>query len=291
MVELEKALGYEFVPQAFSYTERDAALYALSVGAAGDPLDGQALRYVYELHGQGFRVLPTFAVTFPFAVMPQILSVPGLPAQPMMILHGEHYLALKRPLPVSATLTQQARISQIYDKGKGALVMLDIRSYDRHGEEVAFNQASMFMRGLGGFGGERGPSSDINLPPDRTPDAVVSAQTQPNQALFYRLTGSDANPLHADPMIAQMVGYGRPILHGLCTLGFAARAVLETYANNDPARFRSVKVRFSKHVFPGETIVTEMWPLSATEIIFQAKAAERDTVVLSNALLTLHEEM
>ncbi|MEZ4642391.1 MAG: hypothetical protein R3E31_06580 [Chloroflexota bacterium] len=116
MVELEKALGYEFVPQPFSYTERDAALYALSVGAAGDPLDGQALRYVYELHGQGFRVLPTFAVTFPFAVMPQILSVPGLPAQPMMILHGEHYLALKRPLPVSATLTQQARISQIYDK-------------------------------------------------------------------------------------------------------------------------------------------------------------------------------
>lgn len=287
-IEPMQVLGYEFKPQPFSYTERDAALYALSIGAVVDPLAASALRFVYELHSQGFRVFPTFAVTFPFAVIPQLLSVPGLPVQPMMILHGEHYLTLKRPLPTTATLTQHARISQIYDKGKGALVILDISSRDKDGVEVAFNQASMFLRGLGGFGGERGPSGNIHLPPSRSPDTAVSAQTQPEQALFYRLTGSDPNPLHADPQMAQLVGYDRPILHGLCTFGFAVRAVLEAYGGNDPSRFHSVKVRFSKHVFPGETIITEMWMQSETEIIFQARVAERDTVVLSNALLTLH---
>ncbi|MBE2197189.1 MAG: MaoC family dehydratase N-terminal domain-containing protein [Anaerolinea sp.] len=288
-VELEKALGYQFAPQPFTYTERDAALYALSIGAAADPLDDVGLRYVYEFHRQGVQVFPTFAATFLFSVFPQLLNAPGLPFNPAMLLHGEQYVELKRPLPPAATLTQHAAISQIYDKGKGALVILDVSSRDKHGEEVAFNQASMFIRGLGGFGGERGPASDINLPPDRAPDALVTARTQPNQALFYRLTGSDPNPLHADPAIANMVGFDHPILHGLCTLGFAARAVLETYAGNDPARFHSVKVRFSKHVFPGETIMTEMWPLSETEIILQARVAERDAIVLSNALVTLHK--
>ncbi|MCA9936051.1 MAG: MaoC family dehydratase N-terminal domain-containing protein, partial [Anaerolineales bacterium] len=255
-IDLTQALGHEFAPQPFIYSARDAALYALSIGAAADPLDDAELRYVYEFHRQGLQVFPTFAATFLFAVSQQLLAIPGLSFSPAMILHGEHYLELKRPLPPQATLTQHAHVSQIYDKGKGALVIVDISSRNAQGEEVAFNQAGMFIRGLGGFGGERGPSSDINRPPTRPADAVQRSQTAPNQALFYRLTGSDPNPLHADPQIAQMVGYGRPILHGLCTLGFATHAVLKTYAENDPTRFRSVRVRFSKHIFPGETIVT-----------------------------------
>ncbi len=289
-IDLSLALGHTFSPRPFSYTARDAALYALSIGAADDPLDEAALRYVYEFHRQGQQVFPTFAATFLFAVFDQLLSVPGLKFNPVMLLHGEQYLELKRPLPLHATLTQHAHISQIYDKGKGALVIIDVSSRDANGEEVAFNQASMFIRGLGGFGGERGPSGEVNQPPDRAPDAIYTAKTAPNQALFYRLTGSDPNPLHADPQIGRMAGFARPILHGLCTFGFAARAVVKTFASDDPTRFRSIKARFARHVFPGETIVTEMWQISTTQIVLQAKVAERDEVVLANTAVTLQPE-
>ncbi|MCA9971650.1 MAG: MaoC family dehydratase N-terminal domain-containing protein [Anaerolineales bacterium] len=286
-VDLEKALGYAFAPRPFTYTERDAALYALAIGAAADPVDRTALRQVYELHGKGMQVFPTFAATFVFAVLDQLLAVPGLKYNPVLLLHGEQALTLKRPLPRRASLTNHAHISQIYDKGKGALVIVDVSSRDEHGEEVAFNQSSMFIRGLGGFGGERGPVSAAPTLPERPPDAVHRARTQPNQALLYRLAGSDPNPLHADPQVAALAGYERPILHGLCTFGFAARAVLETYADNDAARFERIQVRFSRHVFPGETLVTEMWRAAENEILFQVKVAERDEVVLSNARLTL----
>lgn len=290
-VDVNQALNHQFKPTSFTYTQRDAALYALSIGAAADPLDEEALRYVYELHSQGMRVFPTFAATWLFSVFDQLLSVPGLNFNPVMLLHGEHYLELKRPLPTGAALTNQATISGIYDKGKGALVILDISSRDKQGNEIAFNRGSMFIRGLGGFGGERGPSGEINRTPERDPDAVHRVATAPDQALFYRLAGSDPNPLHADPNIAGMAGFDRPILHGLCTFGVAGRAVLETFAGNDPTRFKSIKARFSKHVFPGETIVTEMWRASATDIICRARVAERDEVVLSNARVTLQETL
>ncbi|MFQ5421201.1 MAG: MaoC/PaaZ C-terminal domain-containing protein [Anaerolineae bacterium] len=288
-VDPDKALGHEFTPKTVAYDEKDLCLYALGIGAGRDPLDTDDLKFVYELNRAGFHALPTYAVTFPFAVMWQISDTPGLKFNPMLLLHGEQYLELKKPLPTKATLTHSARISQIYDKGSGALVLVDIHSRDENGEEIAYNQASIFLRGIGGFGGERGPSSRINLPPERPPDVIHEEQIRPDQALLYRLAGNDPNPLHADPQFAAMGGFDRPILHGLCTLGFVTRAVLKHCAGNDPARFHSLKTRFTGHVFPGETLVTEMWQTSDTEVIVQSKVKERDVVVLSNTAVTFHE--
>lgn len=287
-VDLAQALGHQFAPVTIAYTEKDVSLYGLSIGAAANPLDAEGLKFVYELNGAGFYTFPTYAVTFPFSVFWEILNVPGLKFNPMMLLHGEQYLELKRPLPTKATITNHARVSQIYDKGSGALVIIDVVSKNEAGEEVAFNQSSAFIRGLGGFGGERGPSSKINLPPEREPDVVVEEATQPNQALIYRLASGDGNPLHADPRMAAIGGFDRPILHGLCTFGFAARAVLQTCADNDPARFQSIRVRFSKHFFPGETLITEIWRESDSKIIFHAKVKERNELVLTNAAMELN---
>ncbi|HRQ37466.1 MAG TPA: MaoC family dehydratase N-terminal domain-containing protein [Chloroflexota bacterium] len=200
-IDVNKVLGYQFKPVETRYTERDVSLYALSIGAAADPLDRDELKFVYELNGAGFFVFPTFPMIFPFPMMWQILDVPGLEFNPMLLLHGEQVMELRRPLPqrllpVSTTLTSHARISQVYDKGSGALVVLDISSVNEQGDEVAFNQVSAFIRGLGGFGGERGPSGSVNVSPDRPPDAVVTQTTQPNQALYYRLASGDSNPPH-----------------------------------------------------------------------------------------------
>ena len=286
-VDLEKALNYAFTPTVFSYDSQRVIHYALAVGAGADALDRDALQYVYELHGDGLRVLPTFAVVFPLGALEQIAAVPGLKFNFMNLLHGEQYLEVKRPLPTAATVVNSASISQIYDKGSGAVVLIDIDSRTEDGKELAFNQASLFIRGIGGFGGERGPSGRINVPPERQPDAVVREKTEKNQALHYRIASGDRNPLHADPALAAMVGFDRPILHGLCTFGFAGRAVLKQFGGNDPARFRSMKTRFAGHVFPGESIATDMWQVAEDRIVFQSKVLERDEVVLSNGAVEL----
>ena len=280
------AVGYEFRPTTTTYDEGDLSLYALSVGAAADPLDATELPFVYELSSGGFRALPTFGVTFPFSLLWQITDVPGLRFNPALLLHGEQYLELKRPLPTSATVTNTARIAHLYDKGSGALVLLDVHTADEMGEEIAYNRVSLFIRGLGGFGGQRGPASGAPALPDRAPDVVHRQQTNANQALLYRLSSGDHNPLHADPAFAAAGGFDRPILHGLCTFGFAGRAVLRHFADNDPARFKSIGARFTRHVFPGETLVTEMWAVGGL-ILFQCRVAERDEIVLSNGVVEL----
>ena len=281
------AIGYEFTPVTTHYAAKDVSLYALSVGAAANALDAAELPFVYELSGDGFRPLPTFAVTFPFALLWQITAVPGLRFNPALLLHGEQSLTLHRPLPTEATVTHRARIADIYDKGSAALVLLDVTSTDEAGQTLAVNRSSLFIRGLGGFGGERGPSGGGPALPDRAPDATYRQATTDNQALLYRLSSGDGNPLHADPVFAAAGGFARPILHGLCTFGFAGRAVLRAFAGNDPARFKSIKARFARHVFPGETIVTDMWADDSGRVLFQSKVAERDEVVLSNGVVEL----
>lgn len=286
---VQQLIGHEFPLLSFSYIERDVCLYALGVGAPANWLDQDELQFVYELSAKDFKVLPTFAVLYPSKMIDILVGgkIGQLEFNPMMLVHGEQFLEIKKPIPTSGTITSHTRISAIYDKGSGLVMVTDTTGCDESGAEIVFNQSSMFIRGLGGFGGERGGSSEINVPPSREPDHVYQQQTLPHQALIYRLSG-DINPLHADPMMAAMGGFDRPILHGLCTFGFAGRAVLKQFCGNNPNQFKSIKVRFSKQVFPGETLVTEMWQVSDTKIVFRTKVAERNEYVLTQAAVELN---
>jgi 3-hydroxyacyl-CoA dehydrogenase/3a,7a,12a-trihydroxy-5b-cholest-24-enoyl-CoA hydratase len=285
-VDVDALLSYQPEPMVVDYTERDVSLYALGVGAPADWRDQDELKFVYERSGAGFVALPTFPVIFPTRMIDMLIggSLPGLTFNPMALVHGEQSLELRAPIPTSGRVICKPRISAIYDKGSGALLVIDVPCYDEQGRTIAVNQSSMFIRGIGGFGGERGPSSDANLPPDRAPDVIHDEPTLERQALIYRLSG-DINPLHADPLMAAFGGFDRPILHGLCTFGFAARAVLKHCCGNDPARFKSIRARFAKPVFPGNTLVTELWQGDGGRVYFRTKVAERDAVVLSNAVV------
>ena len=285
-IDLDKVLGYEFQPMTSQYDEKDASLYALAIGAAADAVDVDELKFVYEISTK-FQTIPLFAVTFISETLMRILDIDGLDFNPMMLLHGEHYLEIKRPLPPKSALHHHAQIVDVFDKGKGALLIIEVRTAGYDGRDLALNRLSIFIRGLTGFGGERGAANEYILP-DRAPDGVITEKTAVNQALQYRLASGDRNPLHADPAMAALGGFDRPILHGLCTYGYAGRAVLKQYGGNDGEKFKSINGRFSKHVFPGETITTEMWQESPTRILFQSKAAERDVVVLSNGIVELN---
>ena len=293
-IDVDLALGYELPALESSYTERDLALYALGVGVGSDPLDPKELQYVYEMHPDGFRALPTFAVIPAINAILEMAkqgkTAPGLNYGFDRILHGEQYTELKRPLPPSAKLTHKPRIKDIWDKGRHAVVVTETRSYDESGEELMYNELTMLVRGAGGWGGERGPTGDVNVPPERAPDASTEEKISESQALLYRLSG-DWNPLHADPSFAKNFGFKRPILHGLCTFGYAAHAVIKAFSNNDPRYFKSIRVRFADSVFPGETLITEMWKESDTRIVFRCRVKERDKVVINNASIDLYTEI
>jgi 3-hydroxyacyl-CoA dehydrogenase/3a,7a,12a-trihydroxy-5b-cholest-24-enoyl-CoA hydratase len=294
-IDVDEALGAKFPDRTSSYDERDLAIYALGVGAATDPNDDQGLRLVYEAHGSGMKALPTFAVipgtNAILGFAREGITAPGLNYGLDRLLHGEQYVELVRPLPLKATLTTKAVVKDIWDKGKGALVVTSLDSFDEDGDLLIRSEMTAFIRGAGGWGGERGPSADINTPPSRDPDVVVEDKIPENQALLYRLSG-DWNPLHADPSMAKAFGFERPILHGLCTFGYAGRRVLESFApEGNPDFFKSIKVRFADNVFPGETLITEMWKESDQRIVFQCKSKERNSVVISNAAIELFEEL
>jgi len=284
-VDVSKALGAKLNPIEYSWDEDTLILYALGagVGIGVDQTSPSVLQYAYE---NGLKALPTFGVIPSFPVLVGLMNLPGLSFNPMMLLHGEQYLeVLERPIPVSAKVTTGATVTAIYDKGKGALVVVEATTKRADGTPVFRNEFGIFLRGEGGFGGESGPAA-ANEAPSRAPDTVVEYPTMTHQALLYRLSG-DKNPLHADPNFARMGGFEKPILHGLCTFANVGRAVIQAYADDDPTRFRSIRVRFARPVMPGDTIVTEMWKQTANEIVVQARVKSSGQVVISNALVTL----
>lgn len=284
-IDLAKAVGAALPAVEYRWNEDTLMLYALGsgVGIGQDQTSPQVLQYTFE---NGLRALPTFGVVPSFPMLMGLMNVPALSFNPMMLLHGEQYLeVLETPIPTSATTVTEGKITGIYDKGKGALVVIEAITKRDGGIPVFKNEFGIFLRGEGGFGGGPGPAA-TNEAPKRAPDKTVETPTLTHQALLYRLSG-DKNPLHADPGFAAMGGFQKPILHGLCTFANVGRAVLQAYADDDPTRFRSIRVRFARPVMPGETIVTEMWQESPTDIVLQAKAKERDQVVISNARVTL----
>lgn len=271
------AVGTRTEPVRSSWTSKDSLLYAVGVGAGQDPLDASELPFVTENSMDvAQRALPTMAVV--------VTQVSGAFANigtfnPAMLVHGEQAVTLHRELPVSGEIDSTAEITAIWDKGKGAVVEVTGRAVDAGDGEPLFDVVmSVFIRGEGDFGGERGPSGPRNQPPDRAPDAVVESPTRPEQAFVYRLSG-DRNPLHSDPSFAAMAGFDRPILHGLCTYGFAGRALLHELCGSDPAGFRSIEGRFSAPVFPGESLSTSVWRTGEGEAVFAVTAGDGRTVI------------
>ena len=266
------AVGKKRSSVTHSYTERDVMLYALGVGCGTDEL-----QFTYE---RDLKVLPTFAVIPSF---PAMMNLGGaMDVNPAMVLHGEQRIELHAEIPTSGTITTTPTIKAVYDKIKGAVIVVETDSVDAKGELLFRNTSSIFVRGEGGFGGDRGPSGARNVPPNRKPDHSISAKTLPQQALIYRLSG-DMNPLHADPDFAKMGGFDRPILHGLCTYGHAGRAVLRAFCGNDPARMKSFEVRFSGVVFPGETITTDMWQVEPGKIVLTARTERGEVLSAAGA--------
>ncbi len=266
------AAGTELPPTSYQYTDRDVMLYAVGVGAT-------ELEFVFE---RGLKVIPSFAVIPAF---PALMGMVGaVEINPMMVLHGEQSFKIHKPIPVEGKLTTSGKVTGVYDKGKGALITLETHTKEESGDLLFTNYFGVFVRGAGGFGGERGPEAG-NIPPERPPDKSASMPTLPNQAVIYRLSG-DRNPLHVDPAFAKMAGYDRPILHGLCSFGHACRAVLAEYCGNDPSRFAGMSARFSGVVYPGDTITTDMWDDGSGKVIFQCKTQEGRAVISNAAVET-----
>jgi acyl dehydratase len=272
-------VGVPGEPQQRSWTSKDALLYAIGVGAGlGDPL--QELQFTTEnTAGVQQQVLPTFGV-----LLAQARAAGDLgDFDRAMLVHAEQSIELHKPLPVEGTLQTSATVTGIYDKGSGALIQTENHAVDAAtGEPVVTTRSGTFIRGEGGFGGDRGTSVGWQLP-DRAPDYKVTQQTRPEQALLYRLSG-DRNPLHADPAFAARGGFSRPILHGLCTYGITGRVLLHELCGADPARFASMSGRFSSPVLPGESLVVSIW--AGEEGTAQFQTAKQDgTVVIDRGVV------
>ncbi|XP_071638603.1 peroxisomal multifunctional enzyme type 2 isoform X1 [Temnothorax longispinosus] len=274
-----------------TYNNRDIILYALGVGATvQEPTD---IRYLYE-NADEFAVLPTFYVLFgPVGCMNSSILQDALPftqVNPTQILHGEQYLEVFKQLPTEATVETRFKVQDVLDKETGAVVLVQHDTYDVANEEkLSTGQISIFIVGIGGFKGKRTSTFTIPIvnPPTRNPDVTVTQQTSVDQAALYRLSG-DLNPLHIDPNVAAMAGFERPILHGLCSLGFSTRHVLQTYAAGDPRLFKSIKVRFAKPVLPGQTLRTDMWR-NGNRIHFQTSVLGTEKPVVTGAYIDLLE--
>jgi acyl dehydratase len=271
-MDVELLLSHRFPDVTQTYGDSFTILYGLSVGLGADPIDERQLPYVYE---EGLRAFPTMAV---------VLATPGFWAQDprfgidwKRVLHGEQSLTVHKPLPAVGTVTGKLRVTAIDDKGaaKGAVIHSERTLEDAStGDRLATLEQTTFARGDGGFGGENVRRGSGWERPSGEPLAVRELPTRADAALLYRLTG-DRNPLHADPAVARVGGFDRPILHGLCSYGVIAHALVSTRADYDAGRLRGISGRFSSPVVPGESISTSIWEGEGEgELLFEAKGGD-----------------
>lgn len=267
-------VGAQGEPVVHTWNSTDALLYAVGVGAGADEL-----AFTTEnSHGVPQRVLPTMAAVIGAGVASAITAVGEFDFS--MLVHGEQSFVQHREIPVEGSLTATGKIVGIHDKGSGAVIAVEGECVDNATGELLLTVGSaVFIRGEGGWGGDRGPSGDRNAPPDRAPDESITYATRPDQALVYRLSG-DRNPLHSDPWFAALAGFDRPILHGLCTFGFTGRALLHRICDSDPSRFRSMEARFASPVIPGERLTVEMWRVEDDEVRFVTRGEDGRTVIV-----------
>jgi len=258
------AVGSASDPVEASWNSKDALLYAVGIGAGHDdlPFTTENSNDIEQL------VYPTFPVVVGWgrgSAMGKIGSF-----NPAMLVHGQQAVTLHRPIPVEGTVILTSKITGIYDKGSAAVVVSETVAV-MDGEPLYTNVGSSFMRGEGGWGGDRGPSGPQNVPPERPADHEVTYVTTRDQAFVYRLSG-DRNPLHTDPAFAAMGGFDTPILHGLCSYGFTARALLSALCDNDPVRFQHIEGRFASPVIPGDALRVRMWSTGSGEAMFTTSA-------------------
>jgi len=279
-----KALGAEIAGGETSWTADQVILYHLGIGAGNPPTDERELSYTYE---KGLRVIPSFGVVPVFSSLAGIATVPGLAGEfnPLLLLHGEQDVEIHRPIPAEAKVRNSGKVAAVHDKGKAAVVVLEMETRDTGSDELLFtNRFTLFLRGAGGFGGERGADQKIE-PPSRAPDQEVESPTLPQQALLYRLSG-DKNPIHVDPAAAKLAGQDRPFLHGLCSFGVVCKAAVDAALGGDVDRVARYQARFAGITFPGETIVTSIWREEG-RLVLSAKTRERGSPVISSSALTL----
>jgi acyl dehydratase len=263
--------------QTWSFDDRDAILYALCLGLGGDPVNAVTLPFVYEKH---LKVVPTLPTVLAWVAQPTFTAL-GVDA--LTALHGEQKIELHRTMTVPVTLIVQGRVLDVYDKGdgRGALVVTQhVLSDAHHGDAIATLTTTCFARAQGGCGGSVHAPPAPHVVPSRPPDRTLDIVTPPDLALLYRLTG-DRNPIHTEPAIARAAGFDRPLLHGLCSFGISCRAVLEVYAEFDPACIASVQARFAAPVFPGETLTIDLWRDNDV-VSFEGRVQARGVTVLKN---------
>ncbi|WP_338683233.1 MaoC/PaaZ C-terminal domain-containing protein [Streptomyces acidiscabies] len=264
-----------------TWTRKDVQLYHLGIGAGTPATDPDELRYTLESR---LHVLPGFATVAGNGSPGVIsgLSMPGVDVDLSQVLHGGQSLTIHRPIPAEGTATATGRIAAVYDKGKAAVLVMRTEVTDAEGP-LWTGDAHIFVRGEGGWGGERGPSGRLE-PPTREPDLTVEREIREDQALLYRLSG-DYNPLHADPDFAKRAGFERPILHGLCTYGMTLKAVVDAVLDGDVSQVRSYDTRFAGVVYPGETLRVRMWRGEGAVRIAVSAAERGDAPVLADTIV------
>jgi acyl dehydratase len=264
-------IGTKTEPIVFEYSWKDVVLYNIGVGA-----DENDLALVYESAPGGLKVLPSFCVVPAMRAFPFL----GNNLEWSLMLHGEQVIRLSQPLVPEGRIIQVGEVLNIYDKGKGAVYRIRIKGWTEKEEDLYEAEWSIFYLGAGGFDGDPGPKTEKVEPPEGVePEFSISEKVAANQAVIYRLSG-DINPLHLDPEAAQRGGFDRPILHGLCTYGFATRMIVSKILGGDVARLKEFSARFSDVVYPGDLLTTEGWR-SGNGYIIQVRTDS--SIVLSNA--------